>query len=175
MRSGRPALLAGGGMTLDCSDVRLLSKDPLPQKGPDSLVVWLTYDKRKYAFKNGLAPKGCPLTNAWIECVRDAKLPIPGERVTFRIHGLQDDGKFSAKGTDVAREHPGELPTEVRKIGCWVRDANGGIPVEEYAGKVFVVNNQRISVTQRQSVLDALAMAAAGADGRVGKRLCRCA
>ena len=136
VRSGRPALLAGGGMTLDCSDVRLLSKDPLPQKGPDSLVVWLTYDKRKYAFKNGLAPKGCPLTNAWIECVRDAKLPIPGERVTFRIHGLQDDGKFSAKGTDVAREHPGELPTEVRKIGCWVRDANGGIPVEEYAGKV---------------------------------------
>ena len=40
----------------------------------------------------------------------------------------------------------------------------GNIAREEYAGKVFVVNNQRISVTQRQSVLDALAMAAAGAD-----------
>ena len=33
---------------------------------------------------------------------------------------------------------------------------------EEYEGKVFVVDNQRISVTQRQSVLDALEMAKAG-------------
>ena len=30
---------------------------------------------------------------------------------------------------------------------------------EDYEGKVFVVNNHRISVTQRQSVLDAKAMA----------------
>lgn len=30
---------------------------------------------------------------------------------------------------------------------------------EEYAGKVYVVNNQRISVTQRQSVLDAMQLA----------------
>lgn len=30
---------------------------------------------------------------------------------------------------------------------------------EEYAGKVFVVDNQRISVTQRQSVLDAMELA----------------
>lgn len=37
---------------------------------------------------------------------------------------------------------------------------------EEYEGKVFVVNNQRISVTQRQSVLDAKGMAAAGYDGQ---------
>ncbi len=36
----------------------------------------------------------------------------------------------------------------------------------EYAGKVFVVDNQRISVTQRQSVLDALEMARAGMDGK---------
>lgn len=35
---------------------------------------------------------------------------------------------------------------------------------DEYEGKVFVVNNQRISVTQRQSALDALAMAQAGAE-----------
>ncbi len=33
---------------------------------------------------------------------------------------------------------------------------------EDYDGKVFVVNNQRISVTQRQSVLDALEMIEAG-------------
>ncbi|MBR4667877.1 MAG: DegV family protein [Butyrivibrio sp.] len=33
---------------------------------------------------------------------------------------------------------------------------------EEYEGKVFVVDNQRISVTQRQSVLDAKEMADAG-------------
>ncbi len=33
---------------------------------------------------------------------------------------------------------------------------------ESYEGKVFVVNNQRISVTQRQSVLDALELAKAG-------------
>ncbi|MCR5156591.1 MAG: DegV family protein [Butyrivibrio sp.] len=33
---------------------------------------------------------------------------------------------------------------------------------QEYEGKVFVVNNQRISVTQRQSALDAKAMADAG-------------
>lgn len=33
---------------------------------------------------------------------------------------------------------------------------------EDYEDKVFVVNNQRISVTQRQSVLDAQAMAQAG-------------
>ena len=33
---------------------------------------------------------------------------------------------------------------------------------EPYAGRVFVVDNQRISITQRQSVLDALEMAAAG-------------
>lgn len=43
---------------------------------------------------------------------------------------------------------------------------------EEYEGKVFVVNNQRISVTQRQSVLDAKGMAAAGYDGQaIQKRL----
>ena len=33
---------------------------------------------------------------------------------------------------------------------------------EDYAGKVYVVNNQRISVTQRQSVLDALRLIEAG-------------
>ena len=33
---------------------------------------------------------------------------------------------------------------------------------QDYEGKVFVVNNQRISVTQRQSVLDAKAMAQTG-------------
>ncbi len=37
---------------------------------------------------------------------------------------------------------------------------------ESFEGKVFVVNNQRISVTQRQSVLDALAAAKAGLSGR---------
>ena len=35
---------------------------------------------------------------------------------------------------------------------------------DDYEGKVFVVNNQRISVTQRRSVQDALDMAAAGMD-----------
>ncbi len=36
----------------------------------------------------------------------------------------------------------------------------------DYEGKVFVVDNQRISVTQRQSVLDALAMAEKGMTGQ---------
>lgn len=37
---------------------------------------------------------------------------------------------------------------------------------EDYEGRVFVVNNQRISVTQRQSVLDALELAEAGKSGQ---------
>ena len=36
---------------------------------------------------------------------------------------------------------------------------------EEYEGKVFVVDNQRISVTQRRSVLDAMELAEKGYDG----------
>lgn len=36
---------------------------------------------------------------------------------------------------------------------------------EEFEGKVFVVDNQRISVTQRQSVLDAMALAKKGYGG----------
>ena len=36
---------------------------------------------------------------------------------------------------------------------------------EDFSGKVFVVDNQRISVTQRLSVLDALKMAEHGAEG----------
>lgn len=36
----------------------------------------------------------------------------------------------------------------------------------DYAGKVFVVDNHRISVTQRYSVLDALALVQAGCTGR---------
>ena len=36
----------------------------------------------------------------------------------------------------------------------------------EYKDKVFVVDNQRISITQRQSALDAVEMARAGMDGR---------
>ncbi len=37
---------------------------------------------------------------------------------------------------------------------------------KEYDGKVFVVNNRRISVTQKQSVYDALKLAAEGKDGK---------
>ena len=36
---------------------------------------------------------------------------------------------------------------------------------DDYEGRVFVVNNQRISVTQRQSVLDARMLADSGMDG----------
>lgn len=36
---------------------------------------------------------------------------------------------------------------------------------QDYEGKVHVVNNQRISVTQRQSVLDAIALAESGKSG----------
>ena len=36
----------------------------------------------------------------------------------------------------------------------------------DYRGRVFVADNQRISITQRQSVLDALEMAKAGMDGQ---------
>lgn len=36
----------------------------------------------------------------------------------------------------------------------------------DYRGRVFVADNQRISITQRQSVLDALEMARAGMDGQ---------
>ncbi|WP_432626580.1 DegV family protein [Brotaphodocola sp.] len=42
---------------------------------------------------------------------------------------------------------------------------------DEYEDKVFVVNNQRISVTQRQSALDAKEMAAKGMDGAEIKRV----
>ena len=41
---------------------------------------------------------------------------------------------------------------------------------EDYNGKVHVVDNHRISVTQRQSVLDALELAEAGTDGAEIKR-----
>ena len=37
---------------------------------------------------------------------------------------------------------------------------------QDYDGKVFVVDNQRISVTQRQSVMDAMELAAAGKSGQ---------
>ena len=37
---------------------------------------------------------------------------------------------------------------------------------KDFEGKVFVVNNQRISVTQRQAVLDALELAEAGKSGQ---------
>ena len=37
---------------------------------------------------------------------------------------------------------------------------------DKYEGKVFVVDNQRISVTQKQSVLDALALAEEGKSGQ---------
>lgn len=40
------------------------------------------------------------------------------------------------------------------------------ILAEEFGGKVFVVNNQRISLTQRQSVLEAKEMAESGSDAR---------
>jgi len=43
--------------------------------------------------------------------------------------------------------------------------ATGILAEDEYSDKVFVVNNQRISVTQRQSVLDAKSLADAGWDG----------
>ncbi len=42
---------------------------------------------------------------------------------------------------------------------------------EEYDGKVQVVNNQRISVTQRQSVLDALALTQKGLDAAQIKQI----
>lgn len=41
----------------------------------------------------------------------------------------------------------------------------------EFAGKVFVVNNQRISVTQIQSVLDAMELAKKGYDGAQIKKI----
>lgn len=42
---------------------------------------------------------------------------------------------------------------------------------EDYNGKVYVVNNQRISVTQRQSVLDAKALAEKGCDAKEIKEI----
>lgn len=44
-------------------------------------------------------------------------------------------------------------------------DSSNRLACDEYPGKVFVVNNQRISVTQRQSVLDAITLANKGYDG----------
>ena len=41
----------------------------------------------------------------------------------------------------------------------------------EFDGKVFVVNNQRISVTQTQSVLDAVELAKKGYDGAQIKKI----
>lgn len=42
---------------------------------------------------------------------------------------------------------------------------------QDYEGRVFVVNNQRISVTLRQSVLDAMSMAESGMDGAQIKKV----
>ncbi len=42
---------------------------------------------------------------------------------------------------------------------------------EEYEEQVFVVNNQRISVTQRQSVLDAISLAESGKKGKEIKQI----
>lgn len=42
---------------------------------------------------------------------------------------------------------------------------NARMLANEYNGRVFVVNNQRISVTQKRSVQDAMALAANGYDG----------
>ena len=42
---------------------------------------------------------------------------------------------------------------------------NARMLANEYNGRVFVVNNQRISVTQKRSVQDAMALAADGYDG----------
>ena len=42
---------------------------------------------------------------------------------------------------------------------------------QEYAGRVHVVDNQRISVTQRQSVVDAIALRDAGMDGAKIKQI----
>ena len=44
---------------------------------------------------------------------------------------------------------------------------------EEYEGKVFVVNNQRISVTQKQSVFDAIRLAESGKSGKEIKDIFR--
>lgn len=44
--------------------------------------------------------------------------------------------------------------------------ATAKILAEDYGGKVFVADNHRISVTQRYSVLDALALAQTGCTGR---------
>ncbi len=42
---------------------------------------------------------------------------------------------------------------------------------QDYEGKVFVVNNQRISVTQRQSALDAITLAEQGKSGEEIKKI----
>lgn len=44
--------------------------------------------------------------------------------------------------------------------------ATASMLAQDYDGKVFVVDNQRISVTQRQSVMDAMELAAAGKSGQ---------
>ena len=48
--------------------------------------------------------------------------------------------------------------------------ATAKVLAEDYDGKVFVVDNHRISVTQRYSVLDALALAQAGCTGQEIKK-----
>lgn len=103
----------------------------------DVPTVWLTYGGCKYAFVDGCAPKNFPLTNVWIECTCDKSLPLPGERTRFLLHGLADDKLFNPAVAEISRRHLGALPTSMRQIGCWVRDANGGIPYEMLAGRVL--------------------------------------
>lgn len=110
-------------------------------------------------------------------------IPMPfminGETYEEDINFTQDEFYESlAQGADISTSQPS--PETV--MGVWdelLKDYDGivHIPMSsalsgscqtammlaaDYDGKVQVVNNQRISVTQRQSALDAMEMAAAG-------------
>ena len=64
----------------------------------------------------------------------------------------EDFFQMLARGADISTSQP--APQDVTRLWDEL--------LKDYEGKVFVVNNQRISVTQRQSVMDALGMAQKG-------------
>lgn len=119
-------------------------------------------------------------------------IPMPfiiGDKTYFEDINLTEDEFYKKllEGLDISTSQPS--PEEVMKLWDSVLESydeivhipmSSGLSgacqsalmlADDYDGKVSVVNNQRISVTQRQSVLDALELAKAGKNAEEIKQI----